>query len=88
MFQSPKVPAVLRILNVHPPFIPCINPRYSRITRIEYLKTSLTTLDEEVIVVGNGEVEVVVEDEKSRLICAKYLLKFMEHDLEVDDHAP
>jgi hypothetical protein len=38
--------------------------------------------------VGDGEIEIMVEDEKCWLIRAKYLLKFMEHDLEADDHAP
>jgi hypothetical protein len=48
----------------------------------------LTTLDGEVVVVGYGEVKIVIEDRKRRLIHAQNLLELVEHDLETDDHAP
>jgi hypothetical protein len=52
----------LGILDINPPLIPSIDPRYLRIARIKYLQTSGMTLDGEVIVVGDGEGELVVED--------------------------
>jgi hypothetical protein len=85
---TPKIPTVLGILYINSPFVPSIDPRYLRVARIEYLQTSLTMLDGEVDMVGDGEREIVVEDRKIRLVCAQNLLKLMEHDIESDDHAP
>jgi hypothetical protein len=88
MLQPPKVPVVLGILHINPPIVSSVDLIYSRITRIEYLQTSLVTLDREVIMVGDGEGEIMDEYRKSRLIHAQNLLKIMERDLETDDHAP
>jgi hypothetical protein len=59
-----------------------------RVIGVEYLKTSLTMLDGEVVVVGYDDIEVMIEDGKRRLIRTENLLKLMEYDLETDDHTP
>jgi hypothetical protein len=46
------------------------------------------TLDRKVVVVGNSEVKIMIEDGKCRLIHAKYILKLVEYDLEADDDTP
>jgi hypothetical protein len=59
-----------------------------RVIGVEYLKTSLTMLDREVVVVGYDDIEIMIEDGKRRLIHTENLLKLMEYDLETDDHTP
>jgi hypothetical protein len=85
---TPKDTCSLGILHINPPFIPSVDPRYPRVVRIEYLQTSGVTLDGEVVMVGDGEGKVVVEDWKSWLICAQNLLELMEYDLKANNHAP
>jgi hypothetical protein len=84
----PADTCTLRILNINPPFVPSVYPKYSRITRIEYLHTTLTTFDGKIVMVGYREMKVMIEDRKRRLIRTQNLLKLMKYDLEADDHAP
>jgi hypothetical protein len=70
MPQPSKIPTILEILDVNSSLILSANSRYLRIARIKYLQTSGMTLDEKVIVVGDGEGVVVIEDGKSRLVRA------------------
>jgi hypothetical protein len=70
MPQPSKIPTILEILDVNSSLILSANSRYLRIARIKYLQTSGMMLDEKVIVVGDGEGVVVIEDGKSRLVRA------------------